>query len=92
MTWRDDASVRIKLKVSATQRHHSERAERSGWLAGYFRSSVSLWTGLVRKVVRMVLAISCAEYKKLYRTEILLTFLNTTKIDNFGTFEILSGI
>ena len=26
MTWRDAASVRIKLKVPATQRHHRERA------------------------------------------------------------------
>ena len=33
MTWRDAASVRIKLKVPATQRHHRERAARAQWLA-----------------------------------------------------------
>ena len=29
----DAASVRIKLKVPATQRHHRERAARARWLA-----------------------------------------------------------
>jgi hypothetical protein len=33
LTWRDAASVRIKLKVSATQRHHRERAARARCLA-----------------------------------------------------------
>ena len=33
LTWRDPASVRIKLKVPATQRHHRERAARADWLA-----------------------------------------------------------
>jgi len=32
LTWRDAASVRIKLIVSATQRHHRERATRARWL------------------------------------------------------------
>ena len=32
LTWRDAASVRIKLKVSATQRQHRERAARARWL------------------------------------------------------------
>jgi len=31
--WRDAASVRIKLKVPATQRHHRERAALARWLA-----------------------------------------------------------
>jgi hypothetical protein len=33
LTWCDAASVRIKLKVSATQHHHRERAARAHWLA-----------------------------------------------------------
>ena len=33
LTWRDAASVRIKLKVPATQRHNQERAARPRWLA-----------------------------------------------------------
>ena len=33
LTWRDAASVRIKLKVPPTQRHHHERAARARWLA-----------------------------------------------------------
>ena len=33
LTRRDAASVRIKLKASATQRHHRERAARARWLA-----------------------------------------------------------
>jgi len=33
MTWRDAASVRINLKVPATQRHHRERAVSACWLA-----------------------------------------------------------
>jgi len=33
LTWRDAASVRIKLKVPATQRHHRERAAGARWLA-----------------------------------------------------------
>ena len=33
MTWRDAASVRIKLKVPATQRHDRQRAARARWLA-----------------------------------------------------------
>ena len=32
LTWRDAASVRIKLKVPATQRHHREHAARARWL------------------------------------------------------------
>jgi len=32
LTWRDAASVRIKLKVPATQRHHRERAALDRWL------------------------------------------------------------
>jgi len=31
--WRDAASVRIKLKVPATQRHHREHAARAHWPA-----------------------------------------------------------
>jgi len=31
--WRDAASVRIKLKVPATQHHHRKRAARARWLA-----------------------------------------------------------
>jgi len=31
--WRDAASVRIKLKVPATRRHHRERATHARWLA-----------------------------------------------------------
>jgi hypothetical protein len=31
--WRDVGSVRIKLKVLATQRHHREHAARATWLA-----------------------------------------------------------
>ena len=33
MTWRDAASVRIKLKVPTTQRHNRDRAARARWLA-----------------------------------------------------------
>ena len=33
MPWRDAASVRIKFKVPATQRHHRKRAARARWLA-----------------------------------------------------------
>jgi len=33
LTWGDAASIRIKLKVPATQRHHLERAARPRWLA-----------------------------------------------------------
>jgi len=33
LTWRDAASVRIKHKVSAIQRHHRERAAHARWLA-----------------------------------------------------------
>jgi len=32
LTWGDAASIRIKLKVSASQRHHHERAARARWL------------------------------------------------------------
>jgi len=32
LTWRDAASVRIKLKVPATQRHHRKRAACDHWL------------------------------------------------------------
>jgi hypothetical protein len=41
--WRDAASVRIKLKVPATQRHHRKRAESASW-ARYFKGSVCLRT------------------------------------------------
>jgi len=43
LTWGDAASIRIKLTVPATQRHHHERAA----LARYFTSSVVLWTAYV---------------------------------------------
>jgi len=33
LTWRDAASVRIKLKVPAIQRYHHELAVRVRWLA-----------------------------------------------------------
>ena len=33
LTWRDAASVRINLKVTATQRHSRERVTRARWLA-----------------------------------------------------------
>jgi len=33
LTWHDAASVRIKLKVSATRSHHRERAACARWLA-----------------------------------------------------------
>jgi len=33
LLWHDAASVRIKLTVPATQRHHCERAARVRWLA-----------------------------------------------------------
>jgi len=33
LTWVDAASIGIKLKVPATQRHHHERAARARWLA-----------------------------------------------------------
>jgi len=33
LTWHDAASVRIKCKVPATQRHHRECAARARWLA-----------------------------------------------------------
>jgi hypothetical protein len=33
LTWRDAASVRIKVKAPATHRHHRERAVRARWLA-----------------------------------------------------------
>jgi len=33
LTWRDAASVRMKLKVPDTQRHHRERAACDRWLA-----------------------------------------------------------
>jgi len=33
LTWRDATSVRLKLKVPATQRHHLERAATAGWLS-----------------------------------------------------------
>jgi len=33
LTWHDAASVRMKLKVPATQRHLRERVARARWLA-----------------------------------------------------------
>jgi len=33
LTWHDAASVRMKLKFSATQRHYRESAPHARWLA-----------------------------------------------------------
>jgi len=43
LTWHDVASVRMKLEVPATQRHHRECAVS----ARYFTSSVSLLTAYI---------------------------------------------
>jgi len=43
LTWHDAASVRMKRKVPATQRHHRKRALRPRWLAN---SQVNFLYGL----------------------------------------------
>jgi len=45
LTWHGAASVRMKLKGPATQRHHHKCAAHARWLA--ISSSVSLWTAYI---------------------------------------------
>jgi len=54
--WRDAASVRIKLKVSATQRHHRERAARTCCLA---ISQVRFLYGLPTYASKYIIKIQC---------------------------------
>jgi len=51
LTWGDAASIRIKVKVPATQRHHHECAARARWLA---ISQVRLLYGLPTYIAGLV--------------------------------------
>jgi len=47
LTRHDAASVRMKLKVTGTQRHNLERAARASWPA-ISQNSVPLWTAYLQ--------------------------------------------